>query len=107
MTQGKHTPGPWVRDCWDILGKAKRHGGGTGHVCEVSCSNGADEKYWEDGEADANARLIAAAPDLLKALADAHRCLSVAVKHAGGDPDAHHVCNAASAAIARATGEKP
>jgi hypothetical protein len=60
------TPGPWVRDCWDILGKAKRHGGGTGHVCEVSGPNGPDDKYWENGEADANARLISLTPDMAR-----------------------------------------
>ena len=55
-----YTPGPWVRDCWDILGE----GPGTGNVCEVSIPNGVDDKYWKPGEPDNNAALIAAAPDL-------------------------------------------
>ena len=64
-----HTPGPWQRDCWDVLG----NGGGTGHVCEVSTPNGDDDHYWTSGEADANTRLIAAAPvmrDTIAALLD-------------------------------------
>ena len=99
MTQGKHTPGPWVRDCWDILGNAKGNGGGTGHVCEVSRPNEGDEKYWEDGEADANARLIAAAPDMLEALQAV-----VSAYENGGMIEPIFM---ARAAIARATGEKP
>lgn len=54
------TPGPWQRDCWDVIG----NGGGTGHVCEVSKPSGDDDRYWNSGEADANARLIAGAPTM-------------------------------------------
>ena len=55
-----YTPGPWVRDCWDILGKAP----GTGVVAEVCRPGELDSEFWKDGEPDNNARLIAAAPDL-------------------------------------------
>jgi len=68
MTERKWTPGPWVRDCWDILGDAQRHGGGTGAVCEAAYPSGTDDKYWSSGEAGANAHLIAAASDLYEAL---------------------------------------
>ena len=98
MTQDKHTKGPWVRDCWDILGQAKRHGGGTGHVCEVSFPNGADDKYWENGEADANARLIAAAPDMLEALMLTQRTGMSGAQQL-------EAMQAARAAIAKATGQ--
>ena len=92
MTQTAKTP--WRFSPWHIEeGPSAVYDANGDLVCTTS--------------SDETAQMIAAAPDLLKALADAHRCLSVAVKHAGGDPDAHHVCNAASAAIARATGEKP
>lgn len=56
------TPGPWQRDCWDILGSGV--GVGTGSVCEVARQNGDDNKYWKYGEAEANVKLIAAAPTL-------------------------------------------
>ena len=54
------TPGPWVRDCWDILGKAP----GTGIVAEICRPGELDSEFWKIGEPDNNARLIAAAPDL-------------------------------------------
>lgn len=60
------TPGPWVRDCWDILGRATKNGGGTGHVCEISRPNETDDKYWNEGEEVANSSLISAAPDLAR-----------------------------------------
>lgn len=56
MSEAKHTPGPWQylpespEDCASIVAK-------TAFVCEFFC-----------GPAEANARLIAAAPDLLDAL---------------------------------------
>ena len=56
------TPGPWFRDCWDVLGSGA--GAGTGSICEVAYPNGDDDQYWKHGEADANVRLIAAAPTL-------------------------------------------
>lgn len=64
------TPGPWHRDCWDILGRAARHGGGTGHICEVSRPNGTDDKYWLPDEADQNARFIAASRQLVPEMAE-------------------------------------
>ena len=54
------TPGPWVRDCWDILGKAP----GTGAVAEVCKPNGDDDTFWRSAEPDANARRIARVPEL-------------------------------------------
>ena len=56
----KHTPGPWVVDpCWDILGNTDD---GNGMVCQITTD------AVPRAEAEANARLIAAAPDLLEAL---------------------------------------
>lgn len=68
MENSKHTPGPWVA-------KGKQYEPGTGltrgiyspgnrYICFVGVSDTNDE------ETDANTRLIAAAPDLLKALKD-------------------------------------
>lgn len=56
------TPGPWFRDCWDVLGSGA--GAGTGAICDVAHPNGDDSQYWKHGEADANVKLITAAPTL-------------------------------------------
>ena len=56
-----HTPGPWhmtpiTNACWDIDG-ANRCGYAEGHVCRVTLN-------------EADARLIAVAPELLAALVE-------------------------------------
>lgn len=67
-----HTPGPWIihraRHTFSIQSATKPHAGLVAHVYAKG------EPYGEDGvqgydrpeEAEANARLIAAAPDLLR-----------------------------------------
>jgi len=54
---GKHTPGPWK-----VMGTAYQRsvGGGQGRFF---CAIAANERY-DEGEKDANAQLIAAAPDM-------------------------------------------
>lgn len=77
MTQVKHTPGPWdcvgegydsmaARDCWSA-GYAVISRDANGEFDENICL--IDEQS-DDAVAFANARLIAAAPDLLAALKD-------------------------------------
>lgn len=87
----KHTPGPWRRvDCYIYGGPP-----GTGsHVADASPFG----PMADAGVADANARLIAAAPDLLAALE--------ALMHTTED-DLHYldVCQRARAAIRKARGE--
>jgi len=92
----KHTPGPWrigakfqsvVSDGptgWDDDGSVAAYGGHM--VCESA-------------KLEANARLIAAAPDLLDALEN----LTIAV---GMGWDLEGVCEVARAAIAKATGSQ-
>ena len=104
----KHTPGPWSfntsPNCWSVLqvGSSGRWivAGGTAWAIPGRQS-----------EAEANARLIAAAPDLLEALEDLREW---ALDHgevvfAGGGMHAVDPMNSclrrASAAIAKATGE--
>lgn len=95
---GKHTPGPWVVDpCWDILGNTDD---GNGMVCQITTD------AVPRAEAEANARLIAAAPELLEALRDLAR---EAARNIYPKPDVgpEHPCSIlrrADAAIARATG---
>ena len=87
-----HTPGPWV---WveplHVLNSAH------GKILDHAAYEGMWFARYSRAEDEANARLIAAAPDLLNALtvlADA--------AEARGMP-----CDAARAAIAKATGAQP
>ena len=92
----KHTPGPWrVVDSWND------------HMVEGQ--NG-EEIIWQDGPHntptinEANARLIAAAPDLLEALEDLI-LLAQAVMHENGGYMVDDELSDARAAIAKAKGE--
>lgn len=89
-----HTPGPWfVTDEWNPLILSNANGGV--HVAQVlAYSDGITGTHRP--QADADARLIAAAPDLLDALRDLL---------AATDPtyDSRHECEAARAAITKAT----
>lgn len=70
----KHTPGPWIgagpsfgdplpRYTTEIVTEWEGEGGEVLAICELPL-------HHHDNENEANARLIAAAPDLLKALRD-------------------------------------
>lgn len=74
MSEAQHTPGPWVADC---------DGGSFGvyveddgrEIARLHDKNGnfpqssfADAQYLYDGQHEANAHLIAAAPELLTAI---------------------------------------
>ena len=115
MTQGKHTPGPWVPMGKPTVGfmevKAQPSPalrGFTKTICHMD-GIGTDTK-----EREANARLIAAAPDMLEAL-QAWQSVFDALFAAGyplhqnGKAIDHSALNVAGdmtrAAIARATGE--
>jgi hypothetical protein len=67
MSTFKHTPGPWGAHNNEVFaGPFKRIKGGISgfraHICEM------DDLDLDEDEVEANARLIAAAPDLLEAL---------------------------------------
>ena len=90
----KHTPGPWrVVDSWND------------HMVE---SQNGEEIIWQDGPHDtptineANARLIAAAPDLLEALESMLQ--SFLITQSLDDYPIDAPCNKARAAIAKAKG---
>ena len=57
----KHTPGPWIADLYEDGCFVVRPHGKEGPLI-------AERGVWFDDESHANARLIAAAPDLLVAL---------------------------------------
>jgi len=106
MKMSKHTPGPWSyrkvprKQEWEINTKRCHNLGHESWTC-MSVVFGCDD-YPKMGKivGEANARLIAAAPELLEALKDALCCLEVCGK------DYDYAVGKASAAIAKATGEQ-
>jgi hypothetical protein len=107
----QHTPGPWIAtvEDTDIPGVAVRFSIDTLDAGKISICKGqsqehlgADDAIWM-GECKANARLIAAAPELLAALQLAYRHLNggadslTATEHA-------EAFRLSRAAIAKATG---
>jgi len=92
----QHTPGPWRLSSGDeteIFSGAKP-------VARAHCGGLTSVKL---PEAEANARLIAAAPELLAALEEMY---ALYADHAQYDEEGHETAaiNSARAAIARATG---
>ena len=108
----KHTPGPWTvengKRARGYMTAVMRDGFA---IADVPCLRG---DPYDDDEADANAHLIAAAPDLLAALQETLRALEC---HLDDDTKSHGLksrdclcpCNSnevvrARAALSRATG---
>ena len=94
----KHTPGPWM-----IEGKARNV---TPHPIRIT-GNGHAVAYAFGGKRkDANARLIAAAPELLEKLIDMTNRFEKCLIHSGTDKEyAEIAVSNARAIIARAMGE--
>ena len=97
MTDTQHTPGPWV----DIGPNIYESGPPFNWVATVQTSNKPD---WE-----ANARLIAAAPELLEVLGDVLPWLEKAeaegvFENCAAPKGGQRAINRARAAIAKATG---
>jgi len=63
-TENKHTPGPWYAES----GHEQRNGQLYWQVTDGNDAIMQNQFCWCQGSQEANARLIAAAPDLLKAL---------------------------------------
>ncbi|MGN8346324.1 hypothetical protein ACLEJQ_22245 [Pseudomonas sp. SMV71] len=70
MTEHKHTPGPWVRcsTAPKIIMSGSFIDGHQGYMVGSVTGNDNSGYYASEQEAEANAKLIAAAPDLLEAL---------------------------------------
>lgn len=114
-SETKHTPGPWVigagygRYKTEITGPGRAVGGVWTRRDAGALSD--ERRIEDDPEGIANARLIAAAPELLEAAKSARDALAVAIKAAWeGSTDAdvaeHVVIKKLDAAIARATGQE-
>jgi hypothetical protein len=98
MNNTQHTPGPWSLEDRGTKFIVSKPGDGyiTREVCRMDSSTMAAFAQ------EANARLIAAAPDLLEAL---QAIASIDVHSALTEAEADAIHAAASAAIAKATGE--
>jgi len=97
----KHTPGPWIAHyCPEDGGEYSIHASNGIHVA-LSIGGTKSEA--------ANARLIAAAPELLEALQEAENALAdyiPTIERTGASLNyGHSVLKKARAAIAKATGE--
>lgn len=91
----KHTPGPWQLDHrgYTFIVAAPKHGYITRDVCRMDAST------MSAFHREANARLIAAAPDLLTALEEVLPHVEFSHRQFKAEVDA------ARAAIAKATGQ--
>lgn len=100
MANAKHTSGPWVFDeVRTDCGRAFRIGSGEMLTAGKGCCIIYDDYPGNpDNERKANARLIAAAPDLLEALEEISR------KYSNG-ASADAIARIARAALAKARGE--
>jgi len=98
-----HTPGPWTTeqhgDYLDVFPVTP--GWGYGGVCRIE--NADIDPIPLRAQADANARLIAAAPELLEALELLHRIALQTPQL--NNPDDREVIDQAWAAIRKAKGE--
>lgn len=106
MSEAKHTPGPWhivIDDDGNPLSGRPMVAAAPELDCAIVHWDGFIQKYWRsargDKEIHANARLIAAAPDLLEALELADAALS------GANMNMQVVERKVRAAIAKAKGE--
>lgn len=108
----KHTEGPWLiatSNSWRRIVSNGR--GGMQSVCEpIKQNDGHPDLYFANGGADGpDARLLAAAPELLKALQSAASALDVFWEIARADctdkhlPGVPGILERARAAIAKAT----
>ena len=70
MTEQKHTPGPWKVTRRGIMALNSETGRYGGVVCQPNWCGFDPDDVWLDIPREANARLIAAAPDLLAEVKD-------------------------------------
>ena len=100
----KHTPGPWIASFTnrkDPFARAYiKHP--SGFVCGIY--GGRTEEVCGADEADANARLIAAAPELLEAIKYIQTYNSQAIGRYGENTETHLIKVACENAIVKAEG---
>jgi hypothetical protein len=103
---GTHTPGPW-----EVKRQAYNNADAEFFIKHPGVYGGSVCRMWAGGdneahilEAEANARLIAAAPDLLEAAKDAQAMLFERIQDSNLTNGERRVMNALYAAIAKAEG---
>jgi hypothetical protein len=96
----KHTPGPWY--CLPEYSNGGEVHSAAGIICDASIGRNEREEYQKAhrAESEANARLIAAAPELLAALKE----ILVAAEECGAIGSHGPALKTARAAIAKAQG---
>lgn len=108
MTENNEpTPGPWsMRDAVDFSGDIAII---ADHKIIAECYSALAHHAERNPAVHANARLIAAAPDLLEALVALYDACELEANRRGGDfgPIVGPAAEQADAAIARAKGEQP
>lgn len=110
----KHTPGPWARDTGSGVGCDVRAQNGRKVAATWGINNGDPNRPAYRAECDANARLIAAAPELLDLLSALECDINTLVYCYERKPDnfgravavAKADAERARAAIAKAKGEQ-
>lgn len=102
MSEPKWTPGPWRINKYRSIGAGET--GCQPIVAHIEPFYGEDRQFGDDG---ANAHLIAAAPDLYAALAEAEQ--QIEYLHANFSPTGtgEAVLTRARIALAKARGEQP
>ena len=104
MSEGKHTPGPWHF----TEGGSQKKGDYYAHIGAETSMTILASMNEHHPAAGANARLIAAAPEMLEALVTALPYIEAAEEEEAYKPGAvAKVTKQVRAAIARATGEQP
>jgi len=97
-----HTPGPWYHLNGDLIGAIVRERNSI--IAELNIESGPQGTKPSANEREANARLIAAAPELLEAL-EYYVSLCGDTAHTVSDEAAREMFTRGSAAIAKATGK--
>jgi hypothetical protein len=107
---GAHTPGPWLVNCCTKRGTgfyrhqiANQEGSDADVIAVIECNSMLDYPP-DDPVAEANARLIAAAPDLLEALRQIEMHAGGALEDADPVKALQFIVNEARAVLAKALG---
>ena len=102
-----HTPGPWKSHCLDSISLFPQHVVAENGAIVARCIPTSGQVVWNvsNQEAEANARLIAAAPELLEALEQTIESLAYWFPRWGDPKGANsQMMKQAHAAIAKAKG---
>lgn len=101
---GAHTPGPWIVSDYDWTTVYVK---GDGTESGIASTAGDDIAALDVVTQRANARLIAATPDLLTALQSVLREFPAALMRGHATPDTLAAFKEAEVAVAKATGTPP